>query len=80
MDGPRPRGDMQEMSKFNMTGPYEPYRHQALPKKGHESTERLIPDDSFDHHHHQHTRSLSGGRSPTPEDYSHPPHTYGVAY
>ncbi|KAL1962203.1 hypothetical protein VTN77DRAFT_9924 [Rasamsonia byssochlamydoides] len=75
---PRSRSDMQEMSKYNMTGPFEPYRDQVLPKKGHESTDRLIPDD-YDYHHHQHTRSMSRGRSPSPDDYSQPPQ-YGVAY
>ncbi|KAL2011886.1 hypothetical protein VTN00DRAFT_4604 [Thermoascus crustaceus] len=51
--------DFQEMSKFNTTGPYEPYRDQAPRKSRHaptESTDRLISADSFDR---QHTRSPS---------------------
>lgn len=71
MDPPPHKSDSQEMSKFNFTGPYEPYRDQQLPRshKATESTDHLIPyaDDSVDH---QRSRSLSRdsfGRDPSPD-------------
>ncbi|KAK2762807.1 hypothetical protein FQN54_000982 [Arachnomyces sp. PD_36] len=70
--GPPPsKSDNQEMSKFNFTGPYEPYRDHQIPKshKATESTDHLIPyaDDSV---HHQRSRSASRdsfGRGHSPE-------------
>lgn len=78
--------DFQEMSKFNTTGPYEPYRDQAPRKSRHaptESTDRLISADSFDRQHtpspsrdsresHSHSPSLDGRKSDPP--------SYGLAH
>lgn len=47
MDNP-PRKEYAEMSKFNFTGPYEPYRDRYDPKSGHDrtgSTDRLVGAD-----------------------------------
>lgn len=71
MDSPPSKTDNQEMSKFNFTGPYEPYRDQQVPRshKATESTDQLIPyaDNSI---HHQHSRSPSPdsfGRGHSPD-------------
>ncbi|KAF4216008.1 hypothetical protein CNMCM8980_005822 [Aspergillus fumigatiaffinis] len=59
MDNP-PRKDYAEMSKFNFTGPYEPYRDQQVPRPQHGrmgSTDRLV--EPAYHLDDQHGRSLS---------------------
>ncbi|KAE8144296.1 hypothetical protein BDV25DRAFT_134794 [Aspergillus avenaceus] len=59
MENP-PRKEYTEMSKFNFTGPYEPYRDQYDQKQrlgSTGSTDRLV--DPPDYHDSQHGRSLS---------------------
>lgn len=75
--------DDQHMSRFNYTGPYEPYRDSITARSRHartESTDRLIATESLDL---KHSRSLSReshesrGRSPSPA--GEKPPSYGVA-
>jgi hypothetical protein len=86
MDHP-PRKDYAEMSKFNFTGPYEPYRDQHVPQLQHgrtESTDRLVrPGYHLDD---RHDRSLSReshrSRDSNGSPERHHPTTpgYGLAY
>ncbi|KAN0076054.1 Transient receptor potential (TRP) ion channel domain containing protein [Elaphomyces granulatus] len=76
---PLPRGSVQDMSRFNQTGPYEPYRHRSIPRRN-ESMDLLIRSDSPSNYHN---RFPSRDSSPSPEDPHLPvphPHPYGVAY
>lgn len=69
MESPPHKSDNQEMSKFNFTGPYEPYRDQQLPRshKATESTDHLIPyaDDGIDYQRSASRDSF--GRDPSPD-------------
>lgn len=89
MDNP-PRKDYAEMSKFNFTGPYEPYRDQ-FDHKGRQS-----PTGSMDHlvgsgyhldeRHEQHERAvsresrLSRDSHDAPEQHHATTPGYGFAY
>lgn len=84
----RSRADMYEQSKYNMTGPYEPYRD--MPTKGSthvrdRSTDGLINNDSYYRGHSKgqstHLRTLSRDRSPSPEEmHEQKPRDFGVAF
>lgn len=80
IDGPSSRAELHETSKYNLAGPYEPYRDKAPLTHGRaHSTDRLISTDTF-YRGHQHAPSTSRDRSPSPEDYHEPPRSFGVAY
>ncbi|KKK24424.1 DUF907 domain protein [Aspergillus rambellii] len=86
MDHP-PRKDFSEMSKFNFTGPYEPYRGQHplnSSRAFNTSTERLVDTEYHDDNRHGRSMSRESGHSrdsrSSPE--GHPATTpgYGFAY
>lgn len=82
-DNHRSRADMYEQSKYNMTGPFEPYRDVPTAKgaSSHvrdKSTDRLISNDTY-YRGYQHQRSISRDRSPSPEELGEQPRSYGVA-
>ncbi|KAI9924515.1 hypothetical protein ASPWEDRAFT_110234 [Aspergillus wentii DTO 134E9] len=81
------RKEFTEMSNFNFTGPYEPYRDQVYPKSRSSptgSTERLV--ETEDHVDNRHGRSLSRESSHSRDSHGSPdgrhPTTpgYGLAY
>jgi hypothetical protein len=84
----RSRADIYEQSKYNMTGPYEPYRD--MPTKGSthvrdRSTDGLINNESYYRGHSKgqstHLRTLSRDRSPSPEEmHEQKPRDFGVAF
>lgn len=85
---PRSRADMYEQSKYNMTGPYEPYRDMPTKGSSHirdKSTDGLINNESYyrGHSKEQSTqlRTLSRERSPSPEELrEQKPRDFGVAF
>ncbi|EED23597.1 DUF907 domain protein [Talaromyces stipitatus ATCC 10500] len=82
----RSRGDTYEENKYNMTGPYEPYRDMPT-KGGHireRSTDNLISQDTYYRGHQldQATHLRSHSRSPSPEELQlreQKPRDFGVA-
>ncbi|EAW13795.1 transient receptor potential ion channel family protein [Aspergillus clavatus NRRL 1] len=65
MDHP-PRKDYGEMSKFNFTGPYAPYRDQhdsETRSRRNESTDRLVDPAYRPNHHHDRSLSRDSRRS-----------------
>jgi hypothetical protein len=86
MDHP-PRKDYSEMSNFNFTGPYEPYRdqHPLNSKRGfNDSSERLV--DSAYHDKPRHSRNTSRGSRGSRDSHGSPDGRkptapgYGFAY
>jgi hypothetical protein len=86
MDHP-PRKDYSEMSNFNFTGPYEPYRdqHPLNSKRGfNDSSDRLV--DSVYHDEPRHGRNTSRGSRGSRDSYGSPDGRkptapgYGFAY
>ncbi|QGA13664.1 hypothetical protein EYB26_001314 [Talaromyces marneffei] len=84
----RSRADVYEESKYNMTGPYEPYRD--MPTKGSthardRSTDGLISNESYYRGHQKEQRTHLGAlirdRSPSPEDLrEQKPRDFGVTF
>lgn len=72
-----PKRDFTEMSKFNFTGPYEPYRDHPMHRSDSTgSNDRLVYADYGVAHgrsHSQESRSSLEGRKPTAPG-------YGMAY
>lgn len=70
----RSRADAYEQSKYNLTGPFEPYRDRVASGTAvharDKSTDRLISSDTSyrGYQHQQHSRSISRDRSPSPEE------------
>ncbi|OJJ43310.1 hypothetical protein ASPZODRAFT_1200374 [Penicilliopsis zonata CBS 506.65] len=87
MDHPPVQRDLKEMSKFNFTGPYEPYRDQPFSATRHDrtqSTERLVePGMPTDHQEYRSPSRESGAnhdsRSHSPEPHHPTQPGYGMA-
>ena len=83
MENP-PRKEYAEMSHFNFTGPYEPYRDQ-YPKSGHDrtgSTDRLVgPDYAMETRHGRNmSRDSRQSRESSPDGRTATKPGYGFAY
>lgn len=77
-----PRKDLSEMSRFNFTGPYQPYRELAGRHDRTTSTDRLVDADHLSSN--PHARSLSqesrGTRHSVEEGRQATTPGYGFAY